>query len=127
VTAAERRVHTEPRWADTTPTWPTRASAARVIKHIPDHVYAHYAVSRPTVRTVAGPGHASAADAAQARRFDDILQAELAELQSVAAGLQRRSADQQERRHTKELHQVNAGIKEVLRLLDGLEDRFGPL
>ena len=66
----------------------------------------------------------SAADMAQARLFDDILQDEMAELHEIAAAIEARAADGDEPRHSKELQRVNARISEVRRLLDALRDRF---
>ena len=56
---------------------------------------------------------ARAADIAQARLFDDLLQEEIAELQELA-----------EHAQSRELLRVNARISEVRRLLDALRDRF---
>jgi len=92
--------------------WPTQA---RVVTPMPGyHGRARRAWSRPT----------SAADTAQARLFDDILQDEMAELQEIAAAIEARAADRDEPRHSKELQRVNARISEVRRLLDALRDRF---
>ena len=77
------------------------------------HRGAHRVWSRPR----------SAADMAQARLFDDILQDEMSELIELAAAIEARAADRDER-HSKELQRVNARIYEVRRLLDALRDRF---
>jgi hypothetical protein len=92
--------------------WPTQA---RVVTPMPGyHGRARRAWSRPT----------SAADMAQARLFDDILQDEMAELQELAAAIEAGAADRDEPRNSKELQRVNARIYEVRRLLDALRDRF---
>jgi hypothetical protein len=99
-------------WLMTAELWPTQA---RVITPMPGyHGTARRAWSRPR----------SAADMAQARLFDDILQDELVELQELAAAIEARAADRDELRHSKELQRVNAHIYEVRRLLDALRDRF---
>jgi hypothetical protein len=91
--------------------WPRQA---RVITPMPGYHRARRAWSRSR----------SAADMAQARLFDDILQDEMAELQEIAAAIEARAADRDEPRHSKELQRLNARISEVRRLLDALRDRF---
>jgi hypothetical protein len=89
--------------------WPPQSSDARVI------TLARHAWSRPP----------SAADMAQARLFDYLLQNEIAELQQIAAGIEVRSTDRRELWPSKEIQRLNARINEVRRLLDALRDRFG--
>src|ERR1700739_1284639 len=92
--------------------WPPQA---RVIPSIPG-------CAARALRAWSRPG--SAADMAQARLFDDILQDEMAELQELAAAIEGCAADGDEARHSKELQRVNASIYEVRRLLDALRDSF---
>jgi hypothetical protein len=63
--------------------------------------------------TAASARPRSAADIAQARLLDDLLQDEIAELRELA-----------ERVHGAERLRVNARIVEAQRLLDALRDRF---
>jgi hypothetical protein len=92
--------------------WPGQSRQAGVVTPMPGyHGKARRAWSRPR----------GAADMAQARLFDDILQEELAELQELAAAIEARA---DEPWHSKELKRVNARISEVLRLLAALRDRF---
>jgi hypothetical protein len=92
--------------------WPTQATVITPMRGY--HGRARRAWSRPR----------SAADMAQARLFDDILQDEMSELQELAAAIEARAADRDEPGHSKELQRVNARIYEVRRLLDALRDRF---
>jgi hypothetical protein len=89
--------------------WPPQSSDARVITP------ARQAWLHPP----------SAADMAQARLFDDLLQNEIAELQGIAAGIEVRSTHRRELGPSREIQQLNARINEVRRLLDTLRDRFG--
>jgi exonuclease VII large subunit len=66
----------------------------------------------------------SAADMAQARLFDEILESEIAELEELAEDIEARSADRHQQGHSRELRRLNVRIDEVRRLLDALRDRF---
>ena len=111
MTAAERGARAGPGW---------RASASV-------YTSAHYGTAGHALSTVAPARPKSAADIAQAHRFDEILQGEMAELLELAAGIEARSSERHEPHYIRELQLLNIRIDEVRRLLDSLRDRFGPM
>jgi hypothetical protein len=76
----------------------------------------------------ARPAHP--ADAAQARMFDDILQGEIAELEELAASMERRWLRRCERgiddenRPPEGLVRMRGRVSEARQLLDALRERF---
>ena len=94
-------------------------------------------VPQPRIAPAPGRHHADAwarpahpADAAQARMFDDILQGEIAELEQLAASMERRWLRRCERgiddenRPPEGLVRMRGRVLEARRLLDSLRDRF---
>jgi transposase InsO family protein len=84
----------------------------------------HDITARRVRLTVASARPISAADMAQARLFDDILQSEIAELEELAAYVEARWQRLHEQRRREELRRVHARLDEARRLLDALRDRF---
>jgi hypothetical protein len=79
----------------------------------------------PSPVVSARPPHA--ADQLQARLFDEILQCELDELESLSGWIPARKSDRGDLRLHKDLQPLNARINEVRQLLGALRDRFSAM
>ncbi len=108
----------------TVPAWRDRPPEGPVIKRISGYAPARDIAAGHVRLTVASARPTSAADMAQARLFDEILQGEIAELKELVAGIEARWSDPHEQPCREELQQVYARIAEVRQLLDALRGRF---
>ena len=111
MSAAERGARAGPGW---------RASASV-------YTSAHYGTAGHELSTGVPARPKSAADIAQAQRFDEILQREMAELLDLAAGVEARLVERHEPHYIRELQLLNIRVDQVRRLIDALRDRFGPM
>jgi Ser/Thr protein kinase RdoA (MazF antagonist) len=67
------------------------------------------------------------ADQLQARLFDEILQCELDELESLPRRIPARTSDRGDLRLHKDLQPLNARVNEVRQLLSALRERFSAM
>ena len=111
--------------------YPDPAPQGSSAKRAPEHNLLPKYTNRSRMRLAADVSARpiSAADVAQARLFDEILQGEIAELEEVAQSaearwLRRRQRDIGDDRIPEALVRLRARIDEVHRLLNALRQRF---